>query len=167
MCHGTPLQERRTVAVEAFTSALLQHHTTVATDKEQQQISAARAQLDSELSTIEVAAVQQVRAAAAAAAARRQSAGDGAPREQDLAAEAGLVAFKAELQHVEDDWADVAEAQKACKVRFSSSSATLQALAADCLDAASLSCCCRFVMLQHTGHACMCSTALRVSALLP
>jgi hypothetical protein len=112
--------------LEAFDSALLRHHTTIATDGEQQQIAAAKAQLDSELSTIAVTAVQQVRAAAAAAAARRQSAGDGASREQEQAAEAGLVAFKAELQQVEDDCADVAAAQKACKVRCS-----------NCLDAAS------------------------------
>lgn len=113
---GNPLQERRESAYEAFDAALLRHHNPIATDEEQQQVSAAKAQLDSELSTIAVAAVQQVRAAAATAAARRQSAGDGASREQEQAAEAGLLAFKAQLQHVEDDWEDVAAAQKACKV---------------------------------------------------
>lgn len=114
------LQDRCTAAFEAFDTALQHHHGTQQlgslSEEEQQQVAATKAQLREELSTIAAAAVQQVKAAATA---KRRSASDRDPKhqQQQQAAEVVLREFRAQLQQIEDDCADVAAAQHACKVR--------------------------------------------------
>lgn len=109
------VQERSESAFKAFDAALARHHSCT-TDAEQEQITAAKAQLESELSTIAAEAVQHVKAAAAAAAARKQAAAGTVSSEQEQTAESVFEEFKAQLQMVEDDCADVTAAQQACKV---------------------------------------------------
>jgi hypothetical protein len=96
---------------------LLQHHGSITTEAEQQQVAEARTELQQQLSDIAATAVQQVKARAASAAARKQAAEGGQAKQQEQAAAAVLQSFVEQLQSVEDGCTDVAAAQQACKVK--------------------------------------------------